>query len=205
VLDRSSGEGDHVSAQLKVVRPDSPPLSQARTALRHANEALAAARDEAAAAAAAYNRLAAPTTMLAGVEAQHAALKVEHDGAIVAWYEAGAVGDRPALPDELEELERRPRARTGGRTARFGPDGYLGGRDQANAHCTAREKRILNGVVDAQATAVDAAPWRHWFPDGTSLWLVIAPPGFSSAEGGGTPGGSRIAPPEFQGLRPDGI
>jgi hypothetical protein len=107
VLDRSSGEGDHVSAQLKVVRPDSPPLSQARTALRHANEALAAARDEAAAAAAAYNRLAAPTTMLAGVEAQHAALKVEHDGAIVAWYEAGAVGDRPALPDELEELERR--------------------------------------------------------------------------------------------------
>jgi hypothetical protein len=46
-----------------------------------------------------------PRAEVLAARAEHAALKAEHDVAIVAWYEAGCVGDRPEVPLKMLRLE----------------------------------------------------------------------------------------------------
>lgn len=44
--------------------------------------------------------------------------------------------------------------------------------------------------------------WQLHLADGRSVWLIYGPPELSNCPSGGSPSGSVIAPPEFQGLRP---
>jgi hypothetical protein len=52
-------------------------------------------------------RLETPTALLAEVTHEYAVAKAAHDAMVVAWYQGGAIGSRPAPSPAMLELERR--------------------------------------------------------------------------------------------------
>jgi multidrug resistance efflux pump len=53
------------------------------------------------------SRLERPTALLAEVTHEYAVAKAAHDAAVIAWYQGGAIGSRPAPSPAMLELERR--------------------------------------------------------------------------------------------------
>jgi hypothetical protein len=86
---------------------DTVSASPARQELASINELTVAALDARDAAQQAVNRFERPVAEVQIAREELAALKSAHDAEIVAWYEAGCVGDRPEMPLKLLRLEQQ--------------------------------------------------------------------------------------------------
>jgi len=79
--------------------------STARDDLARLRDEISAAQHKRARAQEAVDRLERPHAEVLAARAEHAALKAEHDAAIVVWYESGCSGGRPEMPLKMLHLE----------------------------------------------------------------------------------------------------